>query len=73
MSETLHDRVWQYKQFCELEPEAAKRAVQDDRLFVEDLPWGKCMSPLKIKNLYHPDGQLVLLTVPERDQRFPIK
>ena len=71
MSSTLHEKVWEYKKFCELDPAAAKKAIQDDRLFSTDLIWAKCMDPLKVKNLYYPDGRLTLLTVSERDQRFP--
>ncbi len=71
MQQTLHDKVWSYKQFSELTPEAAKKAIQDDRLFALDLTWAKCMDPLKVNNLYHSDGRLVRLTTQERDIRFP--
>lgn len=71
MTQTLCNRVWQYKKFSELSPDAAKKAIQDDRLFAKDLSWAKCMDPLKVKNLYHSDGRLIHLTVQERDRDFP--
>lgn len=71
MDKALFERVWSYLRFTELTPEAAKKAIQDDRLFTEDLPWGKSMDPIKDKNLYKPDGHVVWLTAEEREEHYP--
>jgi hypothetical protein len=70
--QSLHKKVWAYKTFSELSPEAAKKAIQDDSLFSLDLPWGKTFDPTKADKLYKPDGEAVQLTVSERAKRFSI-
>jgi len=64
-------RVWQYKTFAELSPEAAERAIQDDTLFSTEVSWGQSMDPNLVNTLYHPDGQPTLITVSERARKFP--
>jgi len=69
--ETTTARVWAYKTFSELSPEAAQRAIEDDRLFSATTPWGLSMDPNTVDTLYRADGQAVSLTVTERARRFP--
>ena len=71
MDQELFKRVWGYVRFSELTPTAAQKAIQDDRLFTEELPWARCMDPIKDRNLYHPDGRKMWLTIKEREDQFP--
>jgi hypothetical protein len=71
MDRALFERVWSFLRFNELSVQAAKKAIQDDRLFTEDLPWGKAMDPVSDSNLYHPDGRRTWLSVSEREEQFP--
>jgi hypothetical protein len=71
MDKELFQRVWGYKRFTELTPLAAKTAIQNTQLFSQDTPWGKCMDPVTDQHLYWPDGQLVKLSVKEREFSFP--
>lgn len=69
---SIVDRVWEYKTFSELTPEAAERAIKDDRLFSTEESWGKSMDPNLIDSLFYSDGRLTNLTVTQRMQHFPV-
>lgn len=64
------EKVWSYKTFSELTPEAAGRAIEDDTLFSTKLPWARSMDPTLVNTLYYPDGQVAVLTVSERKENF---
>ena len=68
---SLMEKVWAYKTFSELDPTAARRAIKDDRLFNTELPWAQSMDPTLVDTLFYEDGRPTLLTVSERDRRFP--
>ena len=70
---SLINKVWKYKTFSELSPEAAARAIEDDTLFSTKVSWGQSIDPNLIETLFHSDGRAVDLTITERIQRFPFK
>jgi len=71
MNKKVYDRVWGYKRFTELEPMAAKKALEDGKLFTARVGWLKSMDPTKVQNLYHADGRDANLTIKERELTYP--
>ncbi len=65
------EKVWSYKTFSELTPEAAEKAIKDDTLFTTKLPWALSMDPALVNTLYYADGRAATLTVAERELHFP--
>lgn len=71
--QTPTERAWTFKTFPELSPEAAQKAISDDRIFCRRIINNPRMNPLTDKNLYHENGRLAVMTITERNKWFPQK
>jgi len=67
---SVYDRVWEYKTFSELTPEAAREAIKNNELFTQNTLWGRSMNPNRIDRLFHSNGSPTKLTIKEREQYF---